>query len=66
MAWQGWGGYLCGLLPWGPVLRRLFAPLLWAAGWLLNRAPADWAPRVPRVVVESAYRQIQRRRLEGF
>lgn len=40
--------------------------ILWAAGWLLNRCPPSWAPFAPRVVVEAAYRQLNRQRLEGL
>jgi len=40
--------------------------LRWLAGWLLNRCPASWSRWAPRSVIESAYRQLQHHRLEGF
>lgn len=40
--------------------------LLALAGALLNRLPPPWARFAPRAVVEAAYKQLNRRRLEGL
>ena len=40
--------------------------LLALAGALLNRCPPSWVRYTPRTVVEAAYRQLNRRRMEGF
>jgi hypothetical protein len=40
--------------------------LIALAAALLNRCPPGWARFAPRVVVEAAYRQLNRGRLEGL
>ena len=38
--------------------------LIWSLAWLLNRLPPACARFAPRVVVEAAYQQLNRHRLE--
>jgi hypothetical protein len=38
--------------------------LIWPLAWLLNRLPPACVHFAPRVVVEAAYRQLNRERLE--
>jgi hypothetical protein len=40
--------------------------LIALAGALLNRCPPPWARFAPRAVVEAAYKQLNRRRMEGL
>ena len=37
--------------------------LIWPLAWLLNRLPPACVHFAPRVVVEAAYRQLNRKRL---
>ena len=58
---------LSGWLSCSPCPSVLLMPmpsLIWPLAWLLNRLPPACARFAPRVVVEAAYRQLNRKRLE--